>query len=451
MSRNWLAWHYAGAGLAEPAIGYWQRAGERSVAQFANREAVGYFERALELVETLHPGAKKDRLEADLRLAQVVPLIAIQGTGSPAVEACAARAKALGDRLTGWPGTFAAHRVVQNSCLNRGPVPRAVALARELLSLAERSGDPARMAIACRALGYSLGMAGKQVEADPVLARSISLADGLADTEFAVYGEDPRIIGRLYLGQVRCRLGYPDTGLRIAEEGLARARAANNPHAIAWSLNIIGGIHTSRRDAPGAEQAAAEVIDIAQRNRLWQILALGERRRGWALCQLGNAALGLALLEEGLRRQHATGQMHFSKAAYCELAEGCLIAGRPGAALGHIEAAHGHAETYGEHVTSARIHQLHAEVIQIQGAPAAEIESRLQAALDIARSQAARLWELPAGTRLAQLWRTQGRSAEAHVLLAPVYDAFTEGFDLPDLVEARALLSQTEPNRAQSG
>ncbi len=87
-----LAWHYTGAGLAEVAIGYWRRAGERSLAQFANREAIGYFERALELIETLPLGAERDRLEADLCLAQVVPLSAIHGFGSPAVETCAARA-----------------------------------------------------------------------------------------------------------------------------------------------------------------------------------------------------------------------------------------------------------------------------------------------------------------------------------------------------------------------
>jgi tetratricopeptide (TPR) repeat protein len=445
-----LAWHYTGAGMAEPAIRYWQRAGDQSVAQFANREAIGYFERAVELVEALPPGVKKDRLEADLRLAQVVPLIAIHGTGSPAVEACAARAKALGERLSDWPGLFAAHRVVQNSCLNREPVPRAVALARDLLSLAERSGDPARIAIACRALGNSLGIAGKQAEADPVLARSISLADGLGDSEFAVYGEDPRIIGRLYLGQVRCRLGYQETGLRIAEEGLARARAGNNPHVIAWSLNIIGGIHASRRDAPGAEQAGAEVIAIARHNRFWQVLALGERRRGWALCQLGDAAKGLALIEEGLRRQHATGQMHVSTGAYVDLTEGYLLAGRPEAALGHIQAGYRHADTYGEHYLSAEIHRLHAEVLRIQGDPAQESEDHLGAALEVARQQGARLWELRAATSLARLRQDQGRGAEAHSLLAQVYDCFSEGFDLPDLVEARALLSQTGPNLAPS-
>jgi class 3 adenylate cyclase len=176
-----LAWHYTGAGLVQPAIGLWHRAGERSVAQFANREAIGYFERALELVETLPAGVKRDGLEAELRLAQVVPLIAIYGYGSRAVEACATRAKQLGECLPDWPGRFYAHRVAWSSCLSRQPVPRTVALARDLLVLAERNGDPAQIALACRALGWSLFCAGKPAEADPVIARGVAVADAPAD------------------------------------------------------------------------------------------------------------------------------------------------------------------------------------------------------------------------------------------------------------------------------
>jgi hypothetical protein len=224
-----LAHHCERAGLAEVAVGHYRRAGERSVARFANREAIGHFQRALELLERLGPGEERDRLEAELRLAQAVPLIAIHGHGSEAVEACALRAGELGERLPGWDGRFAAHRLAWNSCNLRQPIPRAVALARDLLSSAEGTGEPARSAVACRALGFSLFLAGELAEADPVVERGLALADGLADAAFAAYGEDPRVVCRIHRGQIRSLMGQPETALRLAEEGLARARACGNP------------------------------------------------------------------------------------------------------------------------------------------------------------------------------------------------------------------------------
>ena len=69
-------------------------------------------------------------------------------------------------------------------------------------------------------------------------------------------------------------------------------------------------------------------------------------------------------------------------------------------------------------------------------------EVHFQRALEIARAQQARSYELCAATSLAGLWRDQGRRAEAHDLLAPVYGWFTEGFDTLDLKEAKALLEE---------
>ena len=91
-----------------------------------------------------------------------------------------------------------------------------------------------------------------------------------------------------------------------------------------------------------------------------------------------------------------------------------------------------------------------AEIYRLQGtlllrhsmAPPAEVETWLRRALDVARRQEARSLELRAATSLARLWQHQGKHAEAHDLLEPVYDWFTEGFDAPDLKEAKALLEE---------
>lgn len=72
----------------------------------------------------------------------------------------------------------------------------------------------------------------------------------------------------------------------------------------------------------------------------------------------------------------------------------------------------------------------------------AEAESYFSQALDIARRQEAKSWELRAGVSLARLWRDQGKRKQAHDLLAPIYGWFTEGFDTADLKETKALISE---------
>jgi predicted ATPase len=87
------------------------------------------------------------------------------------------------------------------------------------------------------------------------------------------------------------------------------------------------------------------------------------------------------------------------------------------------------------------VHRLRGD-LQLARSAKAEADISYQQGLEISRSQGAKLWEIRAATSLGRLWRDQGNRREAHDLVAPVYDWFTEGFDTPDLVDAKALLDQ---------
>ena len=95
----------------------------------------------------------------------------------------------------------------------------------------------------------------------------------------------------------------------------------------------------------------------------------------------------------------------------------------------------------GERFYEAEVYRLKGALL-LQDAPASqeEAEAHFQQALDVARRQQAKSWELRAAMSLARLWQRQGKRAEARELLAPVYGWFTEGFDTADLQEAKALL-----------
>jgi predicted ATPase len=100
-------------------------------------------------------------------------------------------------------------------------------------------------------------------------------------------------------------------------------------------------------------------------------------------------------------------------------------------------------DTTGERYYEAELHRLHGVLLLRQAVPdASQAEACFQRALDVARHQQAKSWELRAAMSLSRLWQQQGKRAAAHELLAPVHGWFTEGFDTADLQEARALLEE---------
>jgi len=103
-------------------------------------------------------------------------------------------------------------------------------------------------------------------------------------------------------------------------------------------------------------------------------------------------------------------------------------------------------ETTHERWHEAELNRIAGEIaLRSRERDAVKAQSCFERALEIARAQQARSWELRAATSLARLWRDQGRRAGAHDLLAPVYGWFTEGFDTLDLKEAKALLEELAP------
>ena len=100
-------------------------------------------------------------------------------------------------------------------------------------------------------------------------------------------------------------------------------------------------------------------------------------------------------------------------------------------------------ETTKESWYEAEVNRLAGEIALMSPEPdAAKAEAYFDRALSVARVQQAKSWELRAAMSMARLWRDQGKRDEARELLAPVYGWFTEGFDTPDLKEAKALLKE---------
>ena len=98
-------------------------------------------------------------------------------------------------------------------------------------------------------------------------------------------------------------------------------------------------------------------------------------------------------------------------------------------------------ETTGERWYEAEIHRVTGEIaLKLPQLGSSQAETYFERALTVARAQQAKSWELRAATSMARMWCDQGKHQQARDLLAPVYGWFTEGFDTPDLKQAKVLL-----------
>jgi tetratricopeptide (TPR) repeat protein len=437
-----LALHLTEAGLTDEAITYWSKAGQQAVARFANKEAEEHLTTAIELLQKLPEDRARNEKEVDLRLALAVPLTRSHGDGSEAVEACAKRAKQLSEELDDHPARFAAYRLMWNSSFMRQPMPRAVALARELMSFAREGSDQAQLAVAYRALAYSLFVAGELSEADALFSECGRIADTVPDTAFGVYGEHPSMIARVYGGQTRCLIGFPDQGALLCDAGISHARARGDPHSLAWALVGSGQVRIILRDTDEAERLLREALDLAHEHRMPEWIGFAQALLGFALCSNGDPQTGIKLQDEGMRSLHAAGSMLMTTRLRVNVAASLIGIGELERARLHLAAGQSHRESHGERVVAAELERVEAELLRREGAPSQTVAAQLNKAISTARSQGARLFELRAATNLARLWRDVDRRAEAHALLGPIYGWFTEGFTMPDLKEAKALLGE---------
>ena len=437
-----LAHHFAQAGSLDQAIEYWRRAGLRSIERSAHAEAGAHFACALELLGKLPPSEQRDVQELDLTLNLAVPLIAIHGFGALQVEECALRANELSDGPRRSPSRFAARRLAWNSCLMRQPVPKTVTLARDLMELADHDQNPAKLAIAHRALGYSLLIAGELREANEILARGVALADTIEDREFVVYGEHPSMVCRAYGGQAKILTGSPTSGARLVNEAVAFARREENVHSLAWALGVSAHIFQIHHETPTVARFASEAANTARAHHLPQWLSLAERCMGWSMHRLGDFAGGLHLQQQGARRWYDTGAMLHT--THCELIlmESFLREGLTAVARAHLDTARAHCASYGETYLAAEMERLEGLLLQSEQMASGVVEEALTRSLNTARRQGARLFELRTAATFARMLVEKGERSKASDLLSPVYGQFTEGFETTDLKEARELLDE---------
>jgi class 3 adenylate cyclase/predicted ATPase len=438
-----LARHWTEAGEAEPAITEWTTAGKAAEARNAFKEALESYQQALELLRTLPDTPGRIHQELTLQTALGLALVMTKGLGAPEVREAYDYARKLCERVGDTPQIFPVLYGLCNFYVQREEMRTAQELAEQTLNLAEKQNDPPRRIAAHRTLVSTSFWRGAFVEAHQHCERAVALYKSESYESLApVYGLDP-VVAALSIGAwALWYLGYPDQALKRGEDTLALARQIGHRYSLAGALDTVSWTYTYCREGKKSiELADAGIaLSIAQEFPHWR--AMGVWMRGLARTMMGEPG-GVAELREGLDAYRATGAILDLRACgLADLARGLGCQGQFAKGLRMLDEALTCARETGLRHYEAEIHRFTGDLLLAGANETAQAEQCFQIAVAVARNQSAKSLELRATMSLARLLASQGRHDEARTALAEIYGWFTEGFDTPDLKDAKALLEE---------
>jgi predicted ATPase/class 3 adenylate cyclase len=439
-----LAHHFTQAGLTERAAEYWQRAGERTFRRSAVAEAIGHLTRSIEFVRTLPESRARAERELHLQTMLGQAYIARHGHAAPETAAAFARAQelveAVGDASQQFPvlyGFWAVQFV-------RMALPEQQKLAGQTLALAAQHPDPERLCLAHRMCGATDEAGGELLTAREHLEQAVALynPERHGSTAF-VFGQDLGVAALAHLTWVLWLLGYPDQASRRQAEGLALAHRVGHKNTLGFALMYSALVDTFGRDARSAAEHATALLELSREHKLDLWAASATVVQGWAMARQGQATDGLAVIQRGLADWRNSGAEWMRPFFLGLLAEACALSGDIQRGLGGLDEALAAVERTRERWPEAELHRLRGQLLAAlpDGGRPDEASTAFLRAIDVARHQSAKSWELRAATNLGRLWHDQGKPAEARTLLVPEHDWFSEGFKTSDLREAKALLN----------
>jgi predicted ATPase len=446
-----LAYHFTQAGQIEAAVEWWGKAGQQSLERSALVEATEQFTRALAQVMTLPATPELRREQIKLQVALISPLMQVKGYAAPDTKAAVERARLLIDQsetLGESPddplllfsvlyGFWVANYVAFNGRTIRE-------LADEFLALAKKQGAIMPLVVGNRLVGTSLASTGEMTRGRDHLDRAIALYDPAQHRPLAVrFSQDIRVAALSYRAIALWMLGYPEGALADADCAVEDAREVGQAASLmaALTLTSLTQIHCGSYAIANAQ--LDEVITLANDKGavFWKVG--GILVQGCLFATTGKPSDAVRAITSGLSSWHATGTtvwiptfLSFLARAYAEL-------GQFGNASRCIREAIVTVQTTNESWYEVDIHRIAGEIaVKSPEVSTADAEAHFERALAVARQQQAKSWELRASISMARLWRSQGKTQQAHEQLALVYDRFTEGFDTRDMKEAKVLLEE---------
>jgi DNA-binding winged helix-turn-helix (wHTH) protein/predicted ATPase len=438
-----LAVHFDQGRDPQRAELYLQQAARNALQRSAYSEACRHLTRGQEILEALPEDRERLRLELELSFLLGKALMATKGWGADDVKRVYGRARELCEELGDASRLLQATWGLMWVSVVRAELRKTQELAWELLRLANKQRDPVFQVVAHEELGVTAYHLGDAISARKHFREADVVYDPRHhESHIARLGLDVGLFSRIYATHALWHEGYPDQARLRAEETLMAAQELSHPLTQAITLAYVTMLNQFRRDVGEVDRLAKETISHTTDHGFRYYLVWAEALEGWSDAVRGACEEGIAKIRHGIEAlQTIAGlRLPYYRAL---LAEAYGQAGRIDEALKALADAFADVGKTEERWWEAELHRLRGEILRSRAMNSnAEAEGCFRMAIEIARCQQAKSIELRAAVSLGRLWRDEGKRTQARQLLAEIHDWFTEGFETPDLRDARSLLEE---------
>jgi tetratricopeptide (TPR) repeat protein len=447
-----IAHHFTEAGLDDLAIEWWGKAGDQALRRSAFQEAIAHLGKAIAMADKParaesqgpagHTGAASQRLKLQSDYAMAVAWS--RGWADHETAPAFARALSLSQPDAHSRSDFVAQHGHCIGSVMRGDIRLAREAAEAFLREAERERRPTETGVALRALGFvCIGM-GDFKMASVHLERAVDEYDPERDREVRFpFGQDTKAAAAAFLCCPYWAIGRLEEARALSDRANAWAgELAHDPSlANAWLLTAF--LEILRGDAGAALQAADRGVEVSRRRDLPFYLLWSQIVACYARGRLYDPEAGAKELREALTPYLERGNKYFAPWIYGMMADLEAMTGRVDNGLASAKAGLALAKETGDRWTDALLHRLRGDILlKRDSAKPALAEEAFKTAIVIAKQQGARSHELLAALSLANLYQSTGRPADAHAVLAPALEGFSPTPEMPEIVEAQALMER---------
>ncbi len=435
-----LAHHFQLGNNLSKAVRYSGLAAEQAASRGAYSEAARVIEAALEMVDKL-PVGERARAELELRKTESTVAAVLHGLFSlrrqQAVERVCEFSETLNEPALHLTGSIN----LAHLCQVRGEPTSSLDRAKQCLEIARQKSEEGAQAAANYVVASTLLRCGNLREASSYYRDALAHAENAGQAS-RVLPFDVQSASAAYLSLNLLLLGCPDDALKLGEQALNRAQESKHLFSLGYVLVQLGHLHLLRREPDLVHTHATAAISLSE-DQFAQFTLIGRYLCGWAEAERGKVEQGVAEMEAAVGELNRSGDalhLQFFKAV---LALFQSRMGRRDEALESFDELIATIGRSGEKLHQADILRLKSEALLMGDRPDTERAFKtIRAALDLARSQEAKWWELRASTCFSRLLIKQGDRDEARTSLSAVCKSFTNGFETPDLMDAKRLLSE---------